>query len=137
MRKCNDLNCADHKPIRGDGEIIIFPDPVPQEVEGVLHYQPGSDPEDKFLPSKLKDIEKGPHNILFSPSTQTAKNIGFTIKCEECSKPRLLHSKPKIKQEDLKGGKRMILKLTYICGFILSEYLGTGNDRDEKYLKSI
>ena len=30
-----------------------------------------------------------------------------------------------------------ISKLTYMCGSVLFEYLGTGNDKDEKYLKSI
>lgn len=137
IRKCSDISCKFHKPIRGGDEIDVFPDPVPQEMDGILHYNPGSDADEKFLPSKLLDVEKGSHNIPFSPSGQTAKNVGFVIKCQECSKPRLLHSKHKLKQDDQKGAKRMISKLTYMCGSVLSEYLGTGNDRDEKYLKSL
>ena len=31
----------------------------------------------------------------------------------------------------------MISKVSYMCGSVLSEYLGTGNDRDERYLKTI
>ena len=93
MRKCNDVDCTYQKPIRGNGEVTIFPDPVPKEIDNVLHYEPGCDPEEKFLPSKLEDIEKCAHNIPFPPTAQTAKNVGFTIKCEECCKPRLLHSK--------------------------------------------
>ena len=114
----------------------MFPDPVPKEVDGVIHYEQGSDPTEKFLPSKLEDVEKKPHNISFPPTANTAKNVGFMVKCEECQKPRLLHAKHKIK-EDLKGAKRMMAKLNYVCGSIISEYMGTGADRDEKYLKNI
>ena len=120
MRKCNDVDCTYHKPIRGNGEVTIFPDPVPKEIDNVLHYEPGCDPEEKFLPSKLEDIEKCAHNIPFPPTAQTAKNVGFTIKCftikyEECSKSRLLHSKMKAKEEGKKGLKRIISKLSYMC----------------------
>ena len=31
----------------------------------------------------------------------------------------------------------IIGKLNYMCGAAISEYMGTGTDRDEKYLKSI
>ena len=86
IRKCNDVDCKYHKPIRGNKEIDIFPDPVPHEVDGVLHYEPGSDAEEKFLPSTLEDVKKRPHNIPFSPTAQTAKNIGFIIRCEEHNK---------------------------------------------------
>ena len=48
VRKCNDNDCAYQKPICGSGEVNIFPDPVPKEVDSVLHYEPGSDPEEKF-----------------------------------------------------------------------------------------
>ena len=33
--------------------------------------------------------------------------------------------------------KRMMAKLNYVCGSIISEYMVTGADRDEKYLKTI
>ena len=33
--------------------------------------------------------------------------------------------------------KRMVGKLEYVCGSVLSDYGGTGNDRDEKHLKKI
>ena len=31
----------------------------------------------------------------------------------------------------------MVEKLEYVCGSVLSDYGGTGNDRDEKHLKKI
>ena len=36
-----------------------------------------------------------------------------------------------------KGAKRMMGKVSYMCGSVLSEYLVTENDRDEKYLKTL
>ena len=74
VRKCSDLNLF-LSPLRGDDEITVFPDPVPTEVDGILHYQPDSDPSEKFLPSQLEDVEKNPHNIPFSPTANTAKNV--------------------------------------------------------------
>ena len=117
--------------------IDTFPDPVPIENDGVLHYTPGSDPTEKYLPSTLEDVEKSSHNIPFSPSAQTAKNVGFVIVCCECDKPRLLHSRNKIKKENINAVKRMMGKLTYVCGAAISEYVGTGADRDERFLNSV
>ena len=78
VKKCNDPNF--HNPIRGDRSINTFPDPIPHEVDGVLHCQPGIDEEEKFLSSTLEDVEKRPHNIPFNPSCQTANNVGFIVK---------------------------------------------------------
>ena len=70
VKKCSDPNCTIHKPIRGDRSIDTFPDPTPQEVDGVLHYQPGIDEEESFLPSTLEDVEKG---LTISHSTPPVK----------------------------------------------------------------
>ena len=70
----------------------------------------------------------------FSPTAHTAKNVGFVITCLECEKPRLLHSKHKVRKEDVPSVKRM---MKYMCGAALSEYTGSGEDRDEQHLKSI
>ena len=124
--------------MRGDiATIDVFPDPVPTEVDGSLHYQPGSDPTEKFLPSLLEDVEKSPHNVPFPPTAQTAKNVGFTVSCMACKKPRLLHSKTVVKVAYQKPTRRMIEKLDYVCGSVLSEYEGTGNEKDRKLLNNI
>ena len=70
-------------------------------------------------------------------AAQTAKNVGFTITCVGCHKPRLLHSKTMVKTVFQKGTKRMVEKLDYVCGSVLSDYEGTGNDRDVKLLANI
>ena len=56
--KCSDSDCKFHKQLRGDAPSPLG-DPVPYTREdGVTHYQLGTDPEEKFLPSKLEDITK-------------------------------------------------------------------------------
>ena len=89
-----------------------------------------------FLP--FSRILRSPHTVFHSarlPKQQ--KNVGFVITCLECQKPRLLHSKNKMKKDDLPSAKRMMQKVSYMCGAALTEYVGSGNDRDERYLKSI
>ena len=61
------------------------------------------------MPSILEDAEKSSHNIPFSPTTETPKNVGFPITCVECSKQGLLHSKDRIKRYHLKEVKRILL----------------------------
>ena len=95
VRKGNDSCSNFHNELRGSEEVTEFPDPEPYEIEGVQHYRPGKDPSERYLPSKLEDAEKRPHNVPFTPSAQTAKNVGITVKCVECERPRLLYSKHK------------------------------------------
>ena len=90
---------------------MCFPDPVPNEVNGSLHYQPGSDPTEIFLPSMLEDAEKSFHNVQFSPTAQTAKNVGFTVSCIVCNKPRLLHSQTVVIGVYQKQIQRMVEKI--------------------------
>ena len=119
VRKCSSNDCDFHKDTRGFEKITVFPDPEPYEEDGVKHYRPGSDPDEKFLPSKLHNAEKRPHNILFSPSAQTAKNVGMTVRCIECEKPRILHSKHELKGDEIKVLKLFLGKILFICGFLL------------------
>ena len=62
----------------------------------------------------------------------------FICKTSACAKflMSILHFR-KLKPNEQKSAKRMISKVSYVCGSILFEYLGTRNDRDEKYLKNI
>ena len=91
-----------HKEMRGFEEVTVFPDPEPYEEDGVQHYRPGNDPTEQYLPSTLEDVEKRAHNIPFPPSAQSAKNVGITIKCTECERPRLLYTKYKLKENQVK-----------------------------------
>ena len=53
VKKFSYLHCLDYKPLRGDSPIDVFPDPMPAEVDVVLHYKLGSDPEKTSLSSIL------------------------------------------------------------------------------------
>ena len=64
VRKCSDSHCPYHKPLRGEVNIGTFPDPEPYEENQVLHYRPGSDPAENFLPSKLENPEKRAHGTV-------------------------------------------------------------------------
>ena len=105
----------------------------------MVRYRLGSDPEENYLPSKLEDPEKRPHNVPFSPSAQTAKNVGFLITCEECKKPRLLHAQKKLQPGDVQALKRSMSKFSYVCGSVLSEYQGTGREliREKEILQKV
>ena len=71
----------------------------------------------------------------FNPSAQslseTARNVRFTVCCEECQQPRLVHSKLKLKREESQGAQKMMKKLSCIYRASLAEYTGT-RDRDKK-----
>ena len=58
---CNNPSYTVHKPIRDNSGVDTFPEHVPNEVNSVLNYKPGTD----------KDT------IPFNPSAQTARNAGF------------------------------------------------------------
>lgn len=125
--KCEDLSCLFHKPLRGELP-ERFPDPVPTTSEdGDVKYSEGSDPKEKHLPSKIEDISKQSHEIPFTPTAQTAKNVGFVLRCDECKKPRLLYAKLKLKGEDISTLKRTLNDLLYVCGGSLREISGDEN----------
>ena len=129
IKRCNELDSLHHKSLQRDQVLT--------KVDDVLHYQPVNGLPQKFLPSNLEDTEKSSHNIPLAPTTQTAENVGFVITCIKCTKPRLLHSKNKIKKEDLKGMKRPLPKLTYMCVSGIAKYLGMENNREKRLLKSL
>ena len=97
IRKCDNPSCDYHGVLRGSEPITPFPDPIPYEDDGVMRYKEGTDKDEAHLPSKIEDPSKMDHKIPFTPSAQTAKNVGLVVKCDECCKPRLLHAKHKLK----------------------------------------
>ena len=60
---CNDDTCQYHG-LSTCGEITALGDPVLVQGEyGKEHYERGSDPEEKFMPSPLHDPSKRPHGM--------------------------------------------------------------------------
>ena len=82
--KCSTDDCPFHFPVRGKENIENFGDPIPHyDDEGNEHYHQGEDPEEKFIPSKLENPSKWGHGIPFSPSAQTALNVGIIVTSTE------------------------------------------------------
>ena len=100
--KCKNTECKFHKSLRGD-EPTPIGDPIP------FTDDEGNDPEETYISSKLEDVTKRNHGMDFSPSAQTALNVGMVIKCSERKKPRL---------SDIEKGalKRFLSSFEYICG---------------------
>ena len=95
-------------------------------------------PNWKILTFEVGGCCKVFHNVPFPPPTsQTAKYFCFTVSCIACNKPRHLHSKTVVKGIYQKPTKRLVEKLDIVCGSVLSEYEGTGNEKDRKLLNNI
>ena len=92
-----------------------------------------------FSPSTdiLKICGKKGSQYPIQPLRSKVKNVGFIVKCEECNKSRLFHAKHKLKANGIKGAKRMISTVAYVYGSVLSECMGTGNDKYKKFLQTI
>ena len=132
VKKCDDVQCPFHQPITTGNRIDDFPDPIPYDDNGVERYKEGTDNEEKFLPSMLQDASKRPHNIPFAPTGQTAKAGGLTIRCVECKKTRVIHSKLKLKTGESEKLKRALSGLQYICGSTFNEF---DSEKDDGILK--
>ena len=89
--KCSDPDCPWHEPLRF-GEVSIFGEPVPTDSDDGSVYIEGSDESEKFLPTKL-DPSKRNHGMPFTPTAQTALNVGKTIKCTQCLKPCVVYQR--------------------------------------------
>lgn len=58
----NYIEWLHRKPLHEGNPIDVFSDPVPTEVDGMFHYQPGNNPYEKILLSILEDVQKPSHN---------------------------------------------------------------------------
>lgn len=91
--KCSEHERPWHEPPRCV-EILSFGEPIPKDTtNGSVKYMQGSDPSEKFLPSKLENPTNLNHGMLFTRTTQTALNMDNTVKCSECCKRRAMCAK--------------------------------------------
>ena len=76
-------------------------------------------PSLKNTKSKKKDKMKSTrakHTTPFCPSAARAKNVGITVNCVECEKPRLLFSAKKLSEKDKTTLRRFLDTIFYKCG---------------------
>ena len=80
-----------------------------------------------------KSFQKGSryHGISFSPSAQTALKVARIATCTECHKPRLLYSRAKLKDRELRSFKRVLNDFQFACGSVFQEIMVDKNNPDE------
>ena len=76
----------------------------------------GSDPSEKFLLSKLESPAKRNRGMQVTPTAQTTLNVGITVKCSECRKPRVIYAKKKLTNANIMAMKRIFNNFQYDCG---------------------
>ena len=61
------------------------------------------------------------HGLPFLTTAQTALNVGITVCCMECCKPRLIYSKSELKLNETEKLKRSLNGFHCICGSSFQE----------------
>ena len=135
--KCSDADCPWHEPIRF-GKIANLGEPVPSEIaDGTVKYILGSDPSEKFLPSKLENPGKRTHGILFTPIARTAINVGKIVKCINCLKLRVVYAKKKLSDAHNSSMKRMFNDFQYVCGTVFHDLPNDDKNKDSLVLEKL
>src|SRR3954453_10939164 len=131
IKKCGEPTCTICRPLRCSPEdfeqLHHLPDPVPGED---LHYksfkelyetQTTEDHRPSFKNAKTKmkkgmTTPKAKHTMPFCPSAVRAKNVGITVSCIECEKPRLLFCAKKLSEKDRIMLRGFLDTIFFTCG---------------------
>ena len=138
VKTCFEPSCTICQPPRLPASIYErihhLPDPIPDD--SGEHYKSfeelyGMKTTERHCPSVASKATKG-HGMPFSPTAQTATNVGETICCAECQKPRVSYSPHKIQYSRCELLKETLESVSYSCGTSLQELLlGTRPCDDE------
>ncbi|CAG8612740.1 7401_t:CDS:2, partial [Scutellospora calospora] len=128
QKKCGESSCTICRSPRCSPEdfeqLHCLPDPVPGDD---LHYKSFEDiygirTTENHRPSLIRSETKTKtskakikHTMPFSPSAAHAKNVGVTVNCTECEKPRLLFSAKKLSEKDKTLLRRFLDTIFYTC----------------------
>ena len=135
--KCSDADFPWHEPITF-GKIDNSGEPVPSEIaDGTVKYILGSDPSEKFLPSKLKNSDKRTHEIPFISTAQTAINVGKIVKCIHYLKPLVVYEKKKLSDAHKSLIKRMLNDFPYVCGTVFHDLPIDDKNKDSYNLEML
>ena len=132
-------------PIRSPQHIFNtlyhLPDPVPANNE---HYKSfndlyGTDTTESYCPSiqarkaKLDKNEKGIRRDKQMPWTgnaQRAKNVGMTVTCADCNKPRCLYASKKITDDEKKILVAHLDTICYTCSATFAHHNKKESEND-------
>ena len=120
IKKCDNVSCTVCLPPRLPHSIFStlhrLPDPIPNgEHYKTFEDSYGTETSECHMPSLCEKENKG-HKIPFSPSAKTAKTTSAFLICEECRKPRLLHSQKKLKRDEGIRLETILEQFEYSCG---------------------
>lgn len=122
IKKCGMQHCTICLPPQLPPDVFsTLPDPVTvPDPENYQHYKTFDDlygtlTSKKHRPS-LKDGRRQSHDMPFSPSGQTAANVGELILCSECLRPRVMYSQRKLNHDNVQVLLRSIEHVLYVCG---------------------
>ena len=71
----------------------------------------------------------------FTPTAQTALNVGITVKCSECWKPRVTYAKKKLTNANIMAMKRIFNNFQYVCGAVFHDIPINERKRDTLILE--
>ena len=77
--------------------------------------------DESAMPS-LKTLKDRSHKIPFNPAKQHATSTMLTVKCAECSKPRLVYAARKISASGKKNFHIMMGSALFTCGALLAVF---------------
>ena len=66
-----------------------------------------------------------------------ALNVGRIVTCTECYKPRLLYSRAKLKDGELRPLKRVLNDFQFVCGSVFQEIMVDKNKPDATVLSKV
>ena len=112
--KCADMACKFHKPQRLTATT------------------------EKDRPSLKQANSKETHQLPFNPSAQTAARVKRVVTCQECEKPRVLHSSKLLKKAEWPILDVALEELSYTCGSSMADFIESDDgDSGENILSRI
>ena len=135
--KCSEADCPWHEPIRF-GKIANFGELAPSEIaDDTVKYILSSDPSEKFLPTKFENPGKRTHGTPFTPTAQTAINVGKIVKSIHCLKSRVVYAKKKLSDVHKWSMKCMLNDFQYVCGTVFHDLPTDDKNKDSFVLGMI
>ena len=124
--KCGSTDCSICRPPRLPKEIFDTLHHIPNPIREGDVYKPfsevyGTETTEKDRPSLQSSAEKRVHGIPFNPSGQFAHNVGKTIRCTECDRPRVMYAARKVHFRDQSKLEAVLDDIIYTCGMGLQE----------------
>ena len=124
--KCGSTDCSICKPPRLPREIFDTLHYIPDPIRECDVYKPfsevyGTETTEKDRPTLQSSAEKCGHGMPFNPSGQFAHNVGKTLHCAECNRPRVMYAARKVRFQDQLKLESVLDDIIYTCEMDLQE----------------